>query len=113
MTMPTRRTNYRLGSLYSLLTAVLLATQEPFSALAALSGPLAPEYADALRAAGSVSGPGGVSGIGGAGGISLSQLPDGRTLVQAPDHTTLCDLLGAVPRPSGRGLRVEVDPTAI
>ena len=85
----------------------------PFSALAALSGPLAPEYADALRAAGSVSGPGGVSGIGGAGGISLSQLPDGRTLVQAPDHTTLCDLLGAVPRPSGRGLRVEVDPTAI
>ena len=33
--MPTRRTNYRLGSLYSLLTAVLLATQEPFSALAA------------------------------------------------------------------------------
>src|SRR5580693_6248521 len=38
MTIPTRstrRTNYRLGSLYSLLTAVLLATQEPFSALAA------------------------------------------------------------------------------
>ena len=27
--------NYRLGSLYSLVTAVFLATQEPFSALAA------------------------------------------------------------------------------
>lgn len=41
MTIPHRRTNYRLGSLYSLLTAVLLATQEPFSALAAkrLSSP--------------------------------------------------------------------------
>lgn len=31
----TRRADYRLGSLYSLATAVLLATQEPFSALAA------------------------------------------------------------------------------
>jgi drug/metabolite transporter (DMT)-like permease len=41
MTMLPRRTNYRLGSVYSLLTAVLLATQEPFSALAAkqLSSP--------------------------------------------------------------------------
>ncbi len=35
MTIPAPRTNYRLGSLYSLLTAALLATQEPFSALAA------------------------------------------------------------------------------
>ncbi len=35
MTMPTPRANYRLGSLFSLVTAVLLATQEPFSALAA------------------------------------------------------------------------------
>jgi drug/metabolite transporter (DMT)-like permease len=35
MTISARRANYRLGSLYSLLTAVLLATQEPFSALAA------------------------------------------------------------------------------
>jgi drug/metabolite transporter (DMT)-like permease len=41
MMVPTRRANYRLGSLYSLTTAVLLATQEPFSALAAkrLSSP--------------------------------------------------------------------------
>ena len=35
MTISARRANYRLGSLYSLVTAVLLATQEPFSALAA------------------------------------------------------------------------------
>jgi drug/metabolite transporter (DMT)-like permease len=35
MTISTPRANYRLGSLYSLITAVLLATQEPFSALAA------------------------------------------------------------------------------
>ncbi len=35
MTISTRRANYRLGSLYSLVTSVLLATQEPFSALAA------------------------------------------------------------------------------
>jgi drug/metabolite transporter (DMT)-like permease len=35
MTIGSRQTNYRLGALYSLLTAALLATQEPFSALAA------------------------------------------------------------------------------
>src|ERR1700721_1149968 len=35
MTASTRHANYRLGSVYSLATAVLLATQEPFSALAA------------------------------------------------------------------------------
>ena len=35
MPIPTRRADYRLGSLYSLVTAVLVATQEPFSALAA------------------------------------------------------------------------------
>jgi drug/metabolite transporter (DMT)-like permease len=35
MTISARRANYRLGGLYSLSTAALLATQEPFSALAA------------------------------------------------------------------------------
>jgi drug/metabolite transporter (DMT)-like permease len=35
MLISSRRANYRLGSLYSLVTAVLVATQEPFSALAA------------------------------------------------------------------------------
>lgn len=33
--MPTAKTNFQLGSIYSLATAALLATQEPFSALAA------------------------------------------------------------------------------
>ena len=73
----------------------------PFSALAALSGPLAPGYADALRLAGAGH------------EVSVSELPDGRILVQSPDHDVLCDLLDTVPRPGGRGLRVEVDPTAI
>jgi primosomal protein N' (replication factor Y) len=73
----------------------------PFSALAALSGPLATGYVDDLRGA----------AIGTE--LTFSELPDGRYLVQAPDHTELCDLLRGVPRPAGRGLRVEVDPAAI
>jgi drug/metabolite transporter (DMT)-like permease len=42
MTSPNRRIDYRVGGLYSLVTAVLVATQEPFSALAAkrLDSPL-------------------------------------------------------------------------
>jgi drug/metabolite transporter (DMT)-like permease len=41
MTIASDSANYRLGSVYSLITALLLATQEPFSALAArrLSSP--------------------------------------------------------------------------
>src|ERR1700689_5519013 len=35
MTASTHHANYRLGSVYSLVTAVLVGTQEPFSALAA------------------------------------------------------------------------------
>jgi primosomal protein N' (replication factor Y) len=73
----------------------------PFSALASLSGPLAAGYADALRLAGAGT------------GVTLSELPDGGYLVQAPDHDALGDLLAAVPRPGGRGLRVAVDPAAI
>jgi primosomal protein N' (replication factor Y) len=73
----------------------------PFSALAALSGRLAAGYADDVRRA----------TLGGA--ITVSELPDGRHLVRADDHAQLCDLLADVPRPAGRGLRVEVDPTDI
>jgi primosomal protein N' (replication factor Y) len=73
----------------------------PFSALASLSGPLAVGYAGALRVAGAGT------------GVTLSELPDGGYLAQAPDHGALCDLLAAVPRPGGRGLRVAVDPAAI
>lgn len=73
----------------------------PFSALAALSGPLAGDYAAALEAAGAGR------------QVTLSDLPDGGRLVRAPDSAVLSDLLAEVPRPPGRGLRIEVDPTAI
>jgi primosomal protein N' (replication factor Y) len=73
----------------------------PFSALARLSGPASAGYAEALRAASEGT------------GVTLSELPDGGYLAQARDHAALCDLLAAVPRPAGRGLRVAVDPAAI
>jgi primosomal protein N' (replication factor Y) len=87
----------------------------PFSALALLSGTLAESYADALNSA--LAGPqtdeemapaDGREGI-----VSVSPLGDGRYLVQASRHAALCDLLARVPRPSGRGLRVEVDPPSL
>jgi primosomal protein N' (replication factor Y) len=73
----------------------------PFSALAVLSGPLAADYVDTLRQA--------------AGGtdVTISELGDDRSLLQADDHEALCDLLAGVPRPAGRGLRVVVDPATI
>jgi hypothetical protein len=43
----------------------------------------------------------------------VSPLGDGRFLVRAGAHGPLCDLLARVPRPPGRGLRVEVDPVAL
>jgi primosomal protein N' (replication factor Y) (superfamily II helicase) len=73
----------------------------PFSALAAVTGLLAPEFVEALKAPGTEA------------GVDVSELPDGGFLLQAPNHGVLCDLLAAVPRPAGRGLRVAVDPTAI
>lgn len=64
----------------------------PFSALALVSGEAADEYVAALP-------------------VHLDRLgpSDGRWLVRAPDHQTLCDGLAQTPRPNGR-LRVEVDP---
>jgi primosomal protein N' (replication factor Y) len=73
----------------------------PFTALAAASGALAAEYMEALRPVGPEK------------GVTFAELPDGRHLIQAPGHEELCDLLAAVPRPAGRGLRVEVDPTDV
>jgi primosomal protein N' (replication factor Y) len=74
----------------------------PFSALALVSGTLAPAYADALVAA-TADDP----------IVSVTPLDEERFLVQAPEHGQLCDLLASVARPSGRGLRVEVDPTTL
>jgi hypothetical protein len=45
--------------------------------------------------------------------VTLAQLAEERYLLRAVDHTSLCDLLARVPRPPGRGLRVEVDPVTI
>ena len=62
---------------------------------------LAPAYAESFgQAAGGAS-------------VSVSALAEDRFLLRAPDHETLCDLLAGVPRPSGRGLRVEVDPVTV
>ena len=65
---------------------------------------LPPETAMAL-----VSGEPAPAFIEGVHGIEIMGPADGRWLLRAPDHATLCDALGAAPRPPGR-LRVEVDP---
>jgi primosomal protein N' (replication factor Y) len=72
----------------------------PFSALALVSGALAGQYAAALREAAPTA-------------VSVSELSSDRHLLRAPDHGPLCDLFASVPRPAGRGLRVEVDPTSL
>lgn len=66
----------------------------PFSAMALVSGEAAGAFVDAL---------------GRPAGVAVLGPTDGRWLVRATDHDTLCDALAATPRPSGR-LRVEVDP---
>ena len=74
----------------------------PFSALALVSGTLAGSYVDVVAAAAAADPR-----------ISVTPLDEARFLVQAPDHRTLCDVLADTPRPAGRGLRVEVDPTSL
>ena len=77
----------------------------PFSALALVSGALAPAYAETLTQE---------AGAGaGEERVAVSPLDEGRFLLQAPAHEPLCDLLARTPRPAGRGLRVEVDPAAL
>lgn len=74
----------------------------PFSALALVSGALAGAYAQSLDDAAAARS-----------GVTVTPLDESRFLVQAPDHGELSDLLAGTPRPVGRGLRVEVDPTAL
>jgi primosomal protein N' (replication factor Y) len=74
----------------------------PFCALALVSGTLAAKYAESLAATASDNPR-----------LSVTPLDEARFLVQAPDHRELCDLLADAPRPAGRGLRVEVDPTTL
>jgi primosomal protein N' (replication factor Y) len=66
----------------------------PFAAMAVVSG----EAAEAF-----------IAQLGRPPGVAVLGPIDGRWLVRAPDHDTLCDALAATPRPGGR-LRLEVDP---
>jgi primosomal protein N' (replication factor Y) len=79
----------------------------PFSALAIVSGALAPAYAEALGhevVQSDATRPD---------SVSLSPLDEDRFLLRADTHGPLCDLLARTPRPPGRGLRVEVDPVSL
>ena len=69
----------------------------PFRVLAEVSGAAAPEFIEALGL------PLGVEVLGPV---------DGRWLLRAADHQTLCAVLASTPRPSGR-VRVEVDPLRV
>jgi primosomal protein N' (replication factor Y) len=82
----------------------------PFSALATVSGPLANQFVASLRQTIAATEP---PDSNGSNGVRVVELSEGQFLVRAPDHALLCDSLAAVPRPSGRGLRIAVDPAAI
>jgi primosomal protein N' (replication factor Y) len=91
----------------------------PFSALALVSGALAPAYAEALRreidgsTASAATGDNAVTPSPPRDAVTLSPLGDDRFLLRADRHPPLCDLLGRTTRPPGRGLRVEVDPASL
>lgn len=69
----------------------------PVTAMAEVSGVAAAEFVDI---------------VGEQLGVEVMGPADGRWLVRAQDHRTLCDALQATPRPGGR-LRVAVDPLRI
>ncbi|HEX9258545.1 MAG TPA: hypothetical protein VF855_03340 [Acidimicrobiales bacterium] len=69
----------------------------PFAALAEVSGPAAPAF---------------VAALGRPLGVDVLGPSDGRWLLRALDHRTLCDALAATPRPPGR-LRIHVDPPRV
>jgi primosomal protein N' (replication factor Y) len=69
----------------------------PYAALAEVSGQAAEAFVERL---------------GSPLGLTVLGPVDGRWLVRAPDHQTLCDALGSVERPPGR-LRLAVDPLRI
>jgi len=84
----------------------------PFSALALVSGALAPAYAESLRQEIEAGTAGGVATASGT-DLSVAPLGDERFLLRAGTHEPLCDLLARTPRPPGRGLRVELDPVSL
>ena len=86
----------------------------PFSALAAVSGPLANGYVDALRAAAAAAAATGAAAGPAAGpAVTFPRWATRDISSRLRTHAELCDLLASVARPPGRGLRVEVDPAAL
>ncbi len=86
----------------------------PFAALALVTGSLAADYAASLEeAAGAGAGAGAGARARTGTEVAVVPLEQDRFLVRAERDEALCDLLAAVPRPAGRGLRVEVDPVSI
>ena len=85
----------------------------PFAALALVSGTQAPGYADALAQEAGAQAASGPTLVPTATAVTVSPLGEDRFLVRADSHTPLCDLLARVPRPPGRGLRIEVDPASL
>jgi primosomal protein N' (replication factor Y) len=93
----------------------------PYAALALVSGALAPVYAEALGlelqlpsgAEPSGAEPSGAEPSGAGRSVTLSPLGNDHFLLRSDSHEPLCDLLERTPRPSGRGLRVEVDPATL
>lgn len=69
----------------------------PVTAMAAVSGPAAPEL---------------IAALGRPLGVEVMGPTEGRWLLRADAHATLLDALAATPRPSGR-VRVEVDPLRV
>jgi len=85
----------------------------PFAALALVSGTQAPGYAAALaQEAAAVTASASTLGTASS-PVAVSPLGEDRFLVRADTHAPLCDLLARVPRPPGRGLRIEVDPASL
>lgn len=66
----------------------------PYSAMAEVSGAVGAAFIEAL---------------GTPAGVQVAPVAEGRWLLRAADHTSLCDALAAARRPPGR-LRIEVDP---
>lgn len=57
-----------------------------------------------------------VADVAGRGGVEVLGPTDGRWILRAPDHKTLCDALAAAGRPPGAGndvLRIDVDPERV
>lgn len=66
----------------------------------------------ALAEVGGAAAPALVARLGGVAGLEVLGPDDGRWLLRAPDHRTLCDALAAAGRPPGR-LRLAVDPPRV